>query len=57
MRTPQPGRALGLADVSEVNANPRDPLDVSVFRLPPSLSHDTPAEKAKYPRPARATYS
>ncbi|MGH8126011.1 MAG: class I SAM-dependent methyltransferase [Rhodanobacteraceae bacterium] len=37
-----------LAGVSEVNANPKDPLDISVFRLPPALSHDTPAQKEKY---------
>lgn len=42
------GAGFRLAGVSEANANPRDPLDISVFRLPPSLSDDTPAEKAKY---------
>lgn len=38
-----------LAAVSEVNENPKDPLTMSIHRLPPSLDHgDTAAEKKKY---------
>jgi len=38
-----------LAAVSEVNANPKDPLTVNVHRLPPDLGMgDTSAQKKKY---------
>lgn len=37
-----------LAGVSEVNANPKDPLNISVFHLPPTLAGDTPEQKQKY---------
>ena len=38
-----------LAAVSEVNANPKDPLTINVHRLPPDLAWgDTPAQKKKY---------
>jgi predicted methyltransferase len=42
------GLAAGfrLAGVSEINANPKDPLDISVFHLPPAL-HVPKDEKAK----------
>ncbi|MGH8156038.1 MAG: class I SAM-dependent methyltransferase, partial [Rhodanobacteraceae bacterium] len=36
-----------LAGVSEINANPNDPLDISVFKLPPTLDDSSPSEKAK----------
>ncbi|MGH8273211.1 MAG: class I SAM-dependent methyltransferase [Gammaproteobacteria bacterium] len=35
-----------LAGVSEINANPKDPENISVFRLPPTL-HDPSSERAK----------
>jgi predicted methyltransferase len=35
-----------VADVSEINANPRDPEDINVHRLPPDLSGPA-AERAK----------
>ncbi len=37
-----------LAAVSEINANPKDPLTVNVHHLPPDYSHDTTAQKKKY---------
>lgn len=37
-----------LAGVSQVNANPKDPLNISVFHLPPTLAGDTPEQKQKY---------
>lgn len=38
-----------LAAVSEINANPKDPLTINVHRLPPDLAWgDTPAQKKKY---------
>jgi predicted methyltransferase len=38
-----------LIGVSEVNANPKDPEDISVHRLPPDLDHgDTAAQKRHY---------
>lgn len=37
-----------LAGVSNINANPRDPLNVLVFRMYPIYAHDTPAERAKF---------
>lgn len=38
-----------LAAVSEVNANPKDPLTINVHRLPPDLAWgDTAAQKKKY---------
>ncbi len=37
-----------LAGVSEVNANPKDPMTINIHHLPPDLSHDTPAQKKKY---------
>lgn len=37
-----------LAGVSNINANPKDPLDVVVFKMYPIYAHDTPAEKAKF---------
>lgn len=37
-----------LAAVSEINANPKDPLDINIHHLPPDLSHDTAAQKKKY---------
>ncbi|HEU0276490.1 MAG TPA: hypothetical protein VFQ95_01520 [Rhodanobacteraceae bacterium] len=37
-----------LAGVSQINANPKDPLDVVVFKLAPGFAHDTPAERAKF---------
>lgn len=43
------GLAAGfrLAGVSEINANPKDPLDISVFHLPPALHDVSKSEKAK----------
>lgn len=37
-----------LAAVSEVNANPKDPMTVNIHHLPPDLSHDSKAQKKKY---------
>ncbi|MDN5863905.1 MAG: hypothetical protein L0I62_01620 [Gammaproteobacteria bacterium] len=37
-----------LAGVSQVNANPKDPMTINIHHLPPNLAHDTPAEKKKY---------
>ncbi|MGH8278616.1 MAG: class I SAM-dependent methyltransferase [Gammaproteobacteria bacterium] len=36
-----------LAGVSQVNANPRDPLNILIFKMSPILAHDTPSERAK----------
>ena len=37
-----------LAAVSEINANPKDPMTINIHHLPPDLSHDTKAQKKKY---------
>jgi len=37
-----------LAATSEINANPKDPMTINIHHLPPSLSHDTSAQKKKY---------
>ncbi len=37
-----------LAAVSEINANPMDPMDINIHHLPPSLNNDTEAQKKKY---------
>lgn len=36
-----------LAGVSNVNANPRDPLNILIFHMFPIFAHDTPSERAK----------
>jgi predicted methyltransferase len=36
-----------LAGVSEINANPKDPLNILIFRMYPIFHGDTPAERAK----------
>lgn len=36
-----------LAGVSQVNANPRDPLNILVFKLAPSFYKDSPVERTK----------
>lgn len=35
------------AGASEINANPKDPLDIVVFKMAPIFAHDTPAERTK----------
>ena len=37
-----------LAGVSQINANPKDPMTINVHHLPPDLSKDTAAQKKQY---------
>lgn len=36
-----------LGGVSQVNANPKDPLDIAISKLAPGFYHDTPSERSK----------